>query len=163
MWMIWIVVATASLLGLYTNRSQVQHPSSLQLQAVDLAVNMATYRAAVVDYAKHTYPVYPISPGGVTQAALAPYLPYWYPSSATLIWGNYIDSDGTILIYAISTPAQVYTAELVTLSQNSMLVGTASASGTLVSPIFGDTGIVLPKPGGALIGSGRPVWLAHGA
>lgn len=163
MWMIWILVAMASLAGAYSTMDQVRNPSSPQLHGKDLAVNMAAYRAAVVAYATSTYTSYPITATSVSQLALASYLPYWYPPAASGMWSNYIDSDGTIVIYATAKPPVVYTADMVNLSQNSQLAGTASTAGTLVSPIFGDTGIVLPKPGGALIPAGRPVWLAHGA
>jgi hypothetical protein len=162
MWMIWIVVAMASLAGVYSAKEQVRNPPSTQLHSADLAVNMAAYRAAVVAYASNTYASYPITATSVSHADLAPYLPYWYTPAAAGMWNNYIDTDGTIVIFATANPPVVYTADMVSLSQNSMLAGTASATGMLVSPIFGDTGIVLPKPGGALIPAGRPVWLARG-
>lgn len=152
MWMTMVLTALLSVAGFYTLADQVAHPSSIALKSSGLADSMSVYRAAVADYAA--------SHASFSGAAAERELPFpaWYAPPSPRLWANHVAADGTVTIYALAVPAADIAAEIAGLSQNSIFAGEADTrTGTLHSPLFGDTGIALPA--GIPIENGSPVWI----
>jgi hypothetical protein len=148
MWAIWILFAIGSVAGYFTVARDVQGTTSVQARADDLAMNMGVYRAALVRYVT----AHPGVNGVVQDSSIG--LPSWYVRHP--LWSNYV-AGGTITVYANATPPVNITKEVVRLSHNSVFAGEANAiTGTLHSPVYGDTNIPLP----GVVPDRAPVWIA---
>jgi hypothetical protein len=158
MWVVWILVALASVTGYYTMTSRAHELPVAAMKNEDLAGNMAVYRGMVMNYLAAHPEV--IGPAVVSSVALQSVQPAWYTPSP--LWANHVSVDGMITIYAATLPPAKITSQIVDLSQRSILAGEARASlaaGNLYSPIFGNTNI--PLPTGVSIPDGSPVWMAR--
>lgn len=182
MWNILVFTVILSVCGYYSMASQQRLDASEKSTAYSLAMDMETYRDAVVQY----YANNPGAPLNVSVPAATLTASGVFPSwanSASLCgqWNNYIDGNKMIYIYQLRQPAVNITLSIVALSQNSVLAGQAVYSGgqlTLYAPADIATAppstlsqssgipeatdygthapIVLP----AAIPVGSPVWLA---
>jgi len=114
------------------------------------------YRDAVLRYlAAHPAVSGPLA---VSDAQLQTVLPSWYARYP--LWRNYVAADGMVTVYAATLPPVSIGARLYDLSQRSILAGVAdTGTGTLHSPVYGDTGI--PLPAGVAIPDGSPVWMGR--
>ncbi|MGZ3236655.1 MAG: type IV pilus biogenesis protein PilM [Burkholderiaceae bacterium] len=126
MWNIMVLTLMASLAGYYSLNDEKILPDQQVAVARNLAVSMGTYRQAVINYATAN----PTATGQVTIPAA--YLPTGYTTAQAGLWTNFIDPNGTIYIYpAAALPVNI-TAEIISLSQNSVLVGEAGASDNML-------------------------------
>jgi len=162
MWNVAVLTVLISVAGVYTARNFQTLDTAHGNLAASTAAEMGVYRNAVVDYfSDHdlrsvSVPTATLKSGG--------YLPSWsrlYQQAAALEWSNYRGADGVIYIYANRLPAQNLAGELAALARNTVLVGIySSASSTLQSPVYGDTGIPISAISGMSIPEGAPVWIA---
>lgn len=159
MWGLTVFVVMMALTGFYATSNKEIAVATEQARAEHLADNMAIYREAVITY----FTQHSASFGSVDMATLksSGALPNWSPMYVQpSIWANYRDADGMIYVYATTLPPVNITADIVRLSQNSMLAGVfRTGDTTLFSPVFGNTQIKLP-PAGVNIPNGSPVWVA---
>jgi hypothetical protein len=157
-----VLAIMVSLTGFYRLIDEESMTAVEQVKAENLADSMAIYREAVVAY----FTQHPGELGSVSIDKLksTDALPSWstlYQKPATSIWANYRHDDGVIYIYASSPPPVDIAAEVVRLSQNSVLTGIfKTGDTTLHSPAYGDTKVTLPPPAKAPIPNGSPVWIA---
>ena len=159
MWMIWIMVAMLSVAGYYSTSLHTEHDAPVAaMRDEHLAGNMAAYRSMVVDYfARHPEIT---GPASASLPDLESVRPTWFAPSP--LWANHLGADGMITIYAATLPPTRITAEIVKLSQRSIMAGEVSAAlapGVLYSPVFGNTAI--PLPADVAIPDGSPVWMAR--
>ena len=162
MWNLLMIVVIASLTGLYAAFDKEFMFANENVEAVNLAKDMAIYREAVITY-------FDRNPGVFQSVDLdtliaADVLPSWstlYARPRTPIWTNYRDTDGMIYVYASSLPTPNVFPELVKLTQSSVLMGVYRAGDTtLYSPALGDTKRKLPPATSVSIPEGSPVWIA---
>ena len=162
MWQILMVLSLASLAGLYANFDKPALAVRENVDAVDLARDMAHYREAVITYFAQHPTVYPRV--DLTVLVNANVWPSWskLQHKYTLpMWAHYRDSDGMIYVYAASKPNVNLFPELMKLTQNSVLVGVyRTGDTTLNSPVLGNTGRKLPASGSVVIPDGSPVWIS---
>jgi|GEM_PF-959320 len=184
MWNILVLTILLSICGYYSIESQQKFDTTERNSALSIAVGMATYRQAVVNYYSQN-PDAPLNTGASAATLSASgVFPSW-ANSASLCsqWNNFIDGNKMIYIYQQQPPAFNITSNIVALSQNSVLAGQAIDSGgqlTLYAPADISTAppstlsqssgipeaadygkhdpIVLPAAAGIPVGS--PVWLA---
>ncbi|WP_211474764.1 type IV pilus biogenesis protein PilM [Collimonas humicola] len=168
MWGVLMLVCMLSVAGYYSMAGQENLIASENSVAANLAINMAVYRQAVIDYSSANPAALATS---VASGALS--LPSWGIPSALSRWDNYIDRNGVIYVFTrMKLPVNI-TADIVSLSRNSVLAGeaAATAAGSLylnapadiaVTPLAAQQAprqvILLPAP--AAIPVGSPVWLA---
>lgn len=148
MWSVWILVAMISIAGYVAVGNEIRHPLEAgSSESADLAWSMGVYRGAVLAYARAN----PGFTGVVPDTALA--LPTWYRRDAR--WKNTVEG-GRVIVWASGRVSADLVSELVALSNDSLLVGTAdAASGRLVSVLRGLTEVPLP----AAVPHGAPVWV----
>ncbi|MFC7518872.1 type IV pilus biogenesis protein PilM [Herbaspirillum sp. GCM10030257] len=162
MWHILVLTVMASLTALYLGAEQKNVIAAEQVKVENSADNMALYREAVITYFSKNPSLYHSVDINTLKASNV--LPTWstlYTQPAAAIWTNYRDSDGMIYIFASAPPPNSIVADVLKLSQNSVLAGVyRNGDSTLYSPVFGDTGIKLPLPAMAPIPHGSPVWIA---
>ena len=156
-----IMVSVGTYFSLNAQKSAVRDTRS---ESASLAADMATYRNAVASY-------YSSSKGPVTSMAItigdlrsAHALPSWSrmnSASSSSIWTNFRLGNNSVFIYAASPLPVNIVPDVLELSQNSMLVGMyRTGDKTLYSPVYGDTGILLPTPPKQMaIPNGSPVWV----
>lgn len=125
MWNAIILTALISVAGYYTVIDQKYMLVLEESKARHLANDMAIYRNAVIDY----FSANPaLKSTKVPDNALV--FPSWHTRIATPTaktqWDNYIDADGTIYIYALSSLPVNITSDIVALAKNSILVGEES-------------------------------------
>ena len=121
-------------------------------QAQAQALNMAEYRASVIDYLNSVNPSFE----GSIPAAQLPGIAHY---AATGLWNNYVEGN-TIVVYAIAPTAAGLPSFMTLLAQGSVLAGVAQ-SGYLIPP--GAPGVAVPLPTGIAnaIANGTPVWMAE--
>jgi hypothetical protein len=112
------------------------------------AAAMASYRTLVTDY-------YTANPDQTTFAPPSPSSPLLVTAGD---WGNYHAAGSlTVIVYAKTPQAPDLLSEVLTLSQNSWMVGT-SEGGYFKSALSGVVSAMpLPLPN---IAAGNPVWIA---
>jgi hypothetical protein len=128
----------------------------------EVAVGMALYRQAVIDYfSAHDLRGTSVSLDTLKASNVLPSWSLLYQKSDQQVWENFRDQNGTIYIYAISLPTVDILAEINALSQNSVMVGVyRQGKSTLQSGIFGDTGIPVTALAARGIPDGAPMWIA---
>lgn len=180
MWNIMMLSAMLAFAGYYTLADLRILPEPQSVAAKNLAASMGTYRQAVINYASAN--------PAVTGQSVDPsaYFPIGYTSEDASRWSNYVEPDGTI--YVFRDPNQALplniTAEIVSLSQNSVLAGEAGAADNLLhapadvatpagwtnngqdiplAPDYhGAPRIALtPSTATLIVPPGSPVWLAY--
>lgn len=163
MWTFTVALMIIALSGLYMNIDKQQSANANQASSARIADSMAVYRDAVSRYFASRQTEY----GSISNAALqaANALPSWYvgPSAAYgWNWANYRGSNGLIYIYATAEPQVNIAADIVKLSDNSILAGLyRDGDANLYSPVYGPTNIPLPPSALAPIPNGSPVWVAY--
>jgi hypothetical protein len=162
MWSYAALLVLTSAIGAYLTINKEQTAATEQASAEALAANMATYRAAVVDYFSANPGVYPSV--SIEDLKAAGVLPQWsslYTQPATSKWANYRDASDIIYVYASSPLAVNITSDIAALSKNSILTGVYRTGDTaLYSPVFGQTQIPLPPLAQVSIPNGSPLWIA---
>lgn len=154
MWAMWVLAAAISVVGYYALNDEISLTMLTVPKNVDLAGNMGIYRDSVLTYL-HNHPEV-VGPVVVNDSALSSTLPSWY--SRYPLWTNYVAADGLVTIYATSLPPTKITSQIYELSQRSIFAGEAkNSTGTLYSPVYGNTNI--PLPAGVAIPDGSPVWM----
>lgn len=128
MWNIFMLTAMLGIAGYYTVSDLQVLPDPQQVSARNLAASMGAYRQAVINYATAN--------PAVTGQTVDPsaYFPTGYTAQTASQWSNYIEPDGTITIFREPTrplPVNI-TAEIVSLSQNSVLAGESGASDNML-------------------------------
>jgi hypothetical protein len=162
MWAFVFVAVMASLTTYYRFIDKEALAAAEQVKADNLAESMTIYRDAVVSYFKQR----PTEFGtvGIDKLIATKALPDWstlFQKPAASPWTNYRHDDGVIYIYATVAPSVNASADIVRLSQNSVLAGIfRTGDTTLHSPVFGDTKVTLPPLAKAPIPNGSPVWIA---
>ena len=154
-----ILLSVGTYFSLNAQKGEIREAHS---QSSSLAADMATYREAVASY----YNTHPVTSAAISVGALrsAKAFPSWSRMNSALsstVWTNFRSADGTIFIYAASPLPVDIVSDVIELSQNSMLVGMYRAGDkTLYSPVYGDTGILLPvTPSKLAIPDRSPVWV----
>jgi len=162
MWNMAVLVVLLAVTGVYVTRNMETADAAQISLAGALAGEMSVYRTAVTEYFS-AHDLYGLSVSTATLKSSGA-LPSWsklFQQNTPLIWRNYRDGNGVIYIFSSSLPAFDITAEIASLSQNSMLAGFyKSGSATLQSPVFGDTNIPLTALAGMSVPNGAPVWIA---
>jgi hypothetical protein len=185
MWNILVITVLLSVCGYYSLVGQQRLDASEKNVALSIAIGMETYKQAVVSY-------YASNPGAsmntsISAASLSASgaFPDWANSAALCSqWNNFVDGEGTIYIYEQSPLPVNITADIVKLSQNSVLAGQAVDNGgqlTLYAPAdigtappstlsqssgipeasdYGNSHAPIVLPAAAAIPVGSPVWLA---
>jgi PilM len=154
MWMIAVLMIVTSALAFALGGTSEVHSQLAQAEATTIAETMAMYRTAAVLYSKRNRTADQTLP----DSALI--LPPWIQRNKSVVC---VITSTVVAVYyrdeqRRGTPGIV--AAMDSLSQHSIMVGTAhQASGTLVSPTAGDTGISVPRS----IPDGAPTWLADTA
>lgn len=162
MWHVLMILAVASLSGLYATIDKKSLLANENVDAVNMARDMAHYREAVIAYFAQNPTAYQSVDFATLQEANV--LPAWSPLYAkptVTTWANYRDTDGMIYVYASTPPASNLLPELMKLTQNSVMVGVyRTGDTTLYSPVLGDTRRKLPSSGSVVIPEGSPVWIS---
>lgn len=149
MWILAMMAAAlAALLGpMLASRLEEERAVSAA-HARSLAEGMASYRSAVVTWARSQ----PAFQGVVPDTAVAE--PAWLrrdPSIRAAVQGR------IVAVYVAGRPPNGAVEEMLKLAGNSMWVGVAyHSSGTLHAPGTGDTGLQVPQ----WVPDQAPVWLA---
>lgn len=163
MWNLLVLVVMTTLASLYMGADQKNAVAAEQVKAENLAGSMAVYREAVINYFSQ-HPALVGTSVDLATLKINNALPAWsilYTQPATSTWANYRDNDGMIYVYASAPAPYGVVADVLTLSQNSVLAGVyRSGDVTLYSPVFGDTGVKLPPSSAVAIPNGSPVWIA---
>ena len=162
MWNAVMLAVLIAVAGVYTTRNLQAVDQAGASLAAGTAAEMGIYRNAVIAY----FGEHDLLATSVATATLKSgrYLPQWsrmFQQTAPLAWNNYRDADGMIYVWAVSLPSRNLAAELAQLARNSVLLGVYGSTGTLYSPVAGDTGISLSALAGRAVPAGAPVWLAH--
>jgi hypothetical protein len=167
MWNIAILTVMIALTGFYSMEGEKNAPVTQNVIARNLAESMAAYRQGTIKYATDNTGV----SGKVENSTLQNFFPTGYTNEFAKNWTNYIAPDGTIYIYPAAPLPVNITSELVKLSQNSILVGTAGAGSTLDAPadIKNDNAGYVPPLNKISLPStlpdanlqSYPVWLAY--
>lgn len=164
MWYASVLFVMVAVAGYYSG--SVPAVDDRAATARNLAESMGVYRQSLINYATNQRPV----SGSVTLAQLRAYFPLGYTQESAKMWRNYVDKNGVLYVYPARSLLFPITDELVTLSQNSVLVGDAGSDGKLHAPANLPTFDSLPPPKGksshdiplppeAGITAGLPVWL----
>jgi hypothetical protein len=125
MWNVVILSAMVAVAGYYTLSDQRILPNPEYVVARNLAASMGIYRQAVINYSSapaNRAVTGPVDPSG--------FFPTGYTAEVPSLWSNYIDPNGTIYVFRNpnkALPVNI-TAEIVSLSQNSVLAGEAGAT-----------------------------------
>lgn len=156
MFMIWIVAALAMITGAYAVLDAEATPVPQGPSSMALAMNMSTYRQAVVAFAR----LNPSFTGAVPATNLAPYLGASVPNS---MWRNYVQPNtgyagSLIVVYASAAAAPGVIVGMEQLAQGSALAGVALGA-NIVSP--GNPAVPLPAALANAIPNGMPVWMAQ--
>ncbi|MFZ6774450.1 type IV pilus biogenesis protein PilM [Undibacterium sp. SXout7W] len=180
MWNVLALTTMLSLVGYYNLSEYRILPNPDRVAARNLAASMGTYRQAVINYSTAN----PTDTGHSVDPAA--FFPTGYTVAAASIWSNYIEPDGTIYIYpnpAKPLPVNI-TAEIVSLSQNSVLAGESGATDNMLhapadiaTPIdhinnnqdipmaedYHVTSLIplTPSTSTLIVPPGSPVWLAY--
>lgn len=117
-----------------------------------LAVNMAEYRQAVIEYVVTLHPGFQGTIPDDDLAGITAYAPNGH-------WCNYVQGD-TVVIYAKVKPAVPIDGEMAKLARGSVFAGVA-LDGEVVPPGDASVAIALPAGIAAAIPDGSPVWLAQ--
>lgn len=175
-----ILSAMLAFAGFYTLSDLRLQPNSEYVAARTLATSMGIYRQAVINYSTANPEV-----TGCTVDPSAFY-PTGYTTQAAVQWSNYVEPDGTIYIFRAPNkmlPVNI-TAEIVSLSQNSVLAGESGTSDNMLhapADIATPTGWVnkekdiplatdyhvesriplTPSTATLIVPRGSPVWLAY--
>ncbi|CDG82343.1 type IV pilus biogenesis protein PilM [Janthinobacterium agaricidamnosum] len=155
-----VLTLMMSLAGYYGTRHPEHSVDNVAqvAQSGALAAGMASYRDALIAY----FASHPGQTGSVTQQALiaAKVLPSWSPlaGAAAPLWNNYRTPDGILYIYAGAALPHNITAELLALSNNSVLVGGFGSGTSSFAPALGGMTTIARPP--VTIPQGSPVWLA---
>lgn len=148
MWVYAVIVVVVAALGSLLSGRAADDLAVSAAQSRTLAEGVAVYRAAVLEWARSN----PGLGGPVDETVVA--VPAWWhrnPAIAAVVEGP------MVAVYVTGPSAHGTLVEMLRLSGGSIWVGIANrASGTLHSPMSGDTGIAVP----ALVPDGAPVWLA---
>lgn len=128
MWNILILSAMVAVAGYYTLSDLRILPNPEYVAARNLAASMGVYRQAVINYSTVNR--------AVTGQTVNPsaYFPTGYTAEAASQWSNYVEPDGTIYVFRNpdkALPVNI-TAELVSLSQNSVLAGESGATDNML-------------------------------
>lgn len=143
MWPLAVVVIMGSVIGLLRLSQEVAMPPIDATAAIPVvATNMIVYKGAVDAFVATQSPGYtaPAADNVVSDASLA--FPAWYVRNS--LWTNKV-INGTVTVYATS----VYSGgdisrEIARIAKGSRYVGVNSSGSTILSPLYGDTGIALP-------------------
>lgn len=161
MWGMLVVFVMTALVGFYRVPTEHNLNRVEEVKARELAESMGLYRKAVSDYyTKYDKLSYVVRLAELKSEGLVPQWSELYTNSSTSIWSNYRDNDGTIYVFAASTPPVNIVTDLMQLSRNSLTVNVYRRTGSyLYSPIDGRY-IPHPSLSGLSIPDGAPVWLA---
>jgi hypothetical protein len=144
MWAYALVVAMVSVFAFFLGDAGQAEAA----RSRTLAESMAVYRTAVLEMVR----AQPSFEGPVSDSALS--LPAWWqrrPGIEATVQGR------MVAVYITGIEQGNVLEEMLHLAGGSILVGLASHdSGTLKSPLIGDTGISVPSS----VPDGAPVWLA---
>lgn len=183
MWNIVVLIIMISVGGYYALVDQQYVVTTERNRGAQLANDMGVYRQLVVSYFSADPELKNLS---ASISDLNGVKPDWIRSETLTRWNNYIDSRGVIYIFGVAPLPVNITADIVALSQNSVLAGEARLTGgalrlfapadrsTIDSvPVTGrgelaevleaiDYGEHAPinLPVAAAIPTGSPVWLA---
>jgi PilM len=159
MWTVFTVCAFAAASGYFLLAHELKNlVTPGERIAVPAATNLATYRAAVVNFVMQ-HPGAVVD-GSVEDGALS--FPQWFTRFPQ--WHNYVVGSRMVVVYGSLPEAAGLAEEVAKVARGSMLAGRAlpgySPTGapalTLHSPAQGDTAIVLPS----VVPDGSAVWLA---
>lgn len=164
MWHILMILALASLGGLYATLYNDSVLANENAGTVVMARDMAHYREAVITYFNQNPSIYQsVALATLRDANVVPTWSTLFQRPSVSTWANYRDTDGMIYVFAQSLPPANLLPELMKLTQDSVMVGVyRPGDTTLYSPIFGDTKRKLPSTGSVSIPAGSPVWIAVG-
>lgn len=180
MWNVLILSAMLALAGYYTLSDLQILPDPEYVAARNLAASMGMYRQAVINYSTAN--------PAVTGQSVDPsaYFPTGYTTEAASQWSNYVEPDGTIYVFRdpIKALPLNITAEIVSLSQNSVLAGESGATDNMLHapadvatpvgwvnnghdiPLATDYHVasripLTPSSTTPIVPPGSPVWLAY--
>lgn len=143
MWPLAVVVVMGSVIGLLRLSNEVMFsPLDAKASITTTANNMIIYKGAVDAFVATQASGYtaPAVDNAVPDASLS--LPGWYIRNP--LWTNKVIS-GTVTVYSTAIPPEGdISREMARLAMGSRYIGVRSTGGTILSPLYGDTGITLP-------------------
>jgi hypothetical protein len=152
MWPLVVVFTVLSAVGAMVVSQAASAPPVEQARSEEVARSVALYRALVLEAARSR----PDFVGTMPDDAL--HIPPWYLRDSA--WTNAVLPDGTVIVYSTRRAQPGLLADLVQVSDRSMLIGEVRAgpggAATLYSPHFGDTGLAVPN-----VPVGSVAWLSN--
>ena len=145
MWPLAVLIILAPVAGLKMLQAEVFTPTvEISASKPALAKNIVTYKNVVDQFVAAQASGYSgAGPGNsVPDSSLT--FPSWYVRNP--LWSNKVIS-GTVTVYATSLPtAGDFSREVADITNGRRSVGiVGSATTTIISPLYGDTGIALPS------------------
>ena len=144
MWAMAMITVMASLIGLQQLYNEIMLPSDVvKITATSQANNMVVYKNAVDAYVATKPAGYTETAAGNTVADASLTLPSWFIRNQ--LWTNKVIA-GKVTVYATVKPdLGDISGQLARITKGSRFAGVVSTStNTILSPIYGDTGIALP-------------------
>lgn len=158
MWNFALLTAVAAMAGYYALLIEQGGAAVADARTAHLAAQMATYRSAVLTYAR----THPGTPGQVATADLMPLLPASFSAASAENWRNYIDASKMTYVFAATPLTMNIVADVIKIAGNPLQVGSFVArDGTMRSPVYGELPLPIPSAILPQIPDGSPLWLGR--
>lgn len=144
MWVIGVLLLMSSMVGLKMVQFEVNaKPIGRQASTPVLAQNMVVYKSAVDVFVASQAAGYTAPAAGNVVPDTSLSFPTWYVRDSR--WTNKV-INGTVTVYSVSLPdVGDISRDAAKLTKGSRSAGVVkSATNTILSPLYGDTGIALP-------------------